>query len=171
MKPRIHANQLARSGGVQAAVACGAVSADHLEQMGDGEIEALKNSAVMPTALPGAAFFLGLPYPPARRMISEGLPLAIASDYNPGSCPTGNMPLMVSLACIGMKMTPAEAYNASMMNTAFTLGLEKEMGSITRGKAASLIISRRAPSVTYFPYAFGSPMADQVLLNGSLVTP
>jgi imidazolonepropionase len=170
MKPRIHANQLARSGGVQAAVACGAVSADHLEQMGDGEIEALKNSAVMPTALPGAAFFLGLPYPPARRMISEGLPLAIASDYNPGSCPTGNMPLMISLACIGMRMTPAEAYNASTINTAFTLGLEKEMGSITRGKAANLIISRRAPSVTHFPYAFGSPMAEQVLLNGSAPT-
>jgi imidazolonepropionase len=170
MKPRIHANQLARSGGVQAAVACGAVSADHLEQMGDEEIEALKSSDVMPTALPGAAFFLGLPYPPARRMISEGLPLAIASDFNPGSCPTGNMPLMLSLACIAMKLTPAEAFNASTLNTALTLGLEREMGSITRGKLANLIITRPAPSVTHLPYAFGSPMADTVILKGSIVT-
>ena len=121
MKPRIHANQLNRSGGVQVGVKMNAMSVDHLENMGDEEIELLKNSTVMPTALPGAAFFLGLPFPPARQMLLAGLPLAIASDYNPGSAPSGNMPLMISLACIKMKMTPEEAMNAATINTASCL--------------------------------------------------
>ncbi len=170
MTPRIHANQLARSGGVQAAVACGAVSADHLEQMGDEELDALKRSEVIPTALPGAAFFLGLPYPPVRKMMAAGLPVAIASDFNPGSCPSGNMPQMVSLSCIAMKMTPAEAFNACTLNTAASLELERDMGSITKGKVANLFVTPEVPSVSYLPYAFGSRMVDKVILKGELIS-
>ncbi|MFZ9982184.1 MAG: imidazolonepropionase, partial [Cyclobacteriaceae bacterium] len=134
MTPRIHANQLGRSGGVQTAVKAGAVSADHLEQIESEEIELLKSSSVMPVALPGAAFFLRLPYTPAREIIRQGLPIAIASDYNPGSSPSGNMMFMWSLACIGMRMTPEEALNAMTINPAVVLGLEQDYGSIHPGK-------------------------------------
>lgn len=166
MKPRIHANQLHRSGGVQVGAKVGALSVDHLENIGTEEIEVLKNSRTMPTALPGAAFFLGLPFPPARMILEAGLPLAIASDYNPGSAPSGNMPLMVALACIKMKMTPEEAINAATINTAAALELQATHGSITRGKVANVFITRPMPSLAYLPYAFGSSLIDQVILGG-----
>lgn len=169
MRPRIHANQLHRSGGVQAGVKAGAISVDHLENMGDEEIEALKGSDVMPTALPGAAFFLNLPMPPARQMLAAGLPLAIASDYNPGSSPSGNMPLMISLACIRMRLTPEEAINAATFNTAYALGLLDQLGSITVGKRANVFITKPMPSVAYVPYAYGSSLVDRVFVNGTLV--
>ena len=166
MKPRIHANQLNRSGGVQAGVEVGALSVDHLENIGEEEIELLKNSKIMPTVLPGAAFFLGLPFPPARKMIQEGLPVAIASDYNPGSSPSGNMPFMFSLACIKMKLTPEEAFNAATINTASCLELLNEYGSITKGKIANLIITKEVPSFAYLPYKFGSDWIDAIILKG-----
>jgi len=169
MTPRIHANQLHRSGGVQAGVATGAISVDHLEQMGDEEIEALRGTKTMPTALPGAAFFLNLPFPPARKMIQAGLPLAIATDFNPGSAPSGNMPLMLSLACIRMKITPEEALNASTINTAYALNLLDKYGSITRGKVASFFITKPLPSLAFLPYSFGSSLIEQVILRGSRI--
>jgi imidazolonepropionase len=169
MKPRIHANQLHRSGGVQVGVKTGALSVDHLENIGDEEIEALKNSTVMPTALPGAAFFLGLPFPPARKIIDSGLPLAIASDYNPGSAPSGNMPLMISLACIKMKMTPEEAINAATINTACALELQHQCGTIANGRQANLFITKPMPSLAFMPYAFGSNLIDTVILKGRII--
>lgn len=169
MKPRIHANQLHRSGGVQVGVKTGALSVDHLENMGDEEIACLKNSNVMPTALPGAAFFLGLPFPPVRKMIEAGLPLAIASDFNPGSSPSGNMSLMIALACIKMKMTPEEAINAATINTAKAIELENSYGSISRGKVASVFITRPMPSVAFLPYAFGTNVVEKVILKGKVV--
>lgn len=169
MKPRIHANQLHRSGGVQVGVKTKALSVDHLENIGEEEIACLKNSSVIPTALPGAAFFLGLTFPPARQMIEAGLPVAIASDYNPGSSPSGNMSLMVALACIKMKMTPEEAINASTINTAVALELEKTHGSITTGKVANVFITKPIPSVAFLPYAFGSNLIDTVILNGKVI--
>lgn len=169
MRPRIHANQLHRSGGVQVGVKTGALSVDHLENIGDEEIEALKKSTVMPTALPGAAFFLGLPFPPARQLMEAGLPLAIASDYNPGSAPSGNMPLMVALACIKMKMTPEEAINAATINTAAALELEHTHGSITLGKVANVYITAPMSNIAYMPYAFGSRVVDRVILHGKSI--
>jgi imidazolonepropionase len=170
MKGRVHANQLSRSGGVQAGVRAGAISVDHLENMGDEEIDVLLKSNTIPTALPGAAFFLGLPFPPARQMLNAGLPLAIASDYNPGSAPSGNMPLMVSLACIQMKLTPEEAFNATTINTAAALEISDMHGSITEGKVASVFITRPIPSVAYFPYAFGSQLIETVIVKGKIVS-
>lgn len=170
MKPRIHANQLHRSGGVQAGVNTGALSVDHLENIGDEEIECLKNSSVMPTALPGAAFFLGLPFPPARKIIAAGLPLAIASDYNPGSAPSGNMQLMLSLACMKMKMTPEEAVNAATINTAVALELEQTHGSITTGKIANIFVTKPMSSVAFMPYAFGSNCVETSILSGRITT-
>ncbi len=169
MKPRIHANQLGRSGGVQVGVRTKALSVDHLENIGEEEIELLKNSSTMPTALPGAAFFLNLSFPPAKKMIEAGLPLAIASDYNPGSSPSGNMQLMLSLACVKMKMTPEEVINASTINTAYTLELLDSLGSITPGKIANIFITKPMPSYAYLPYHFGNNMVDKVILNGKLV--
>lgn len=169
MKPRIHANQLHRSGGVQVGVKTGALSVDHLENIGAEEIELLKTSNVMPTALPGAAFFLSLPFPPARKILEAGLPLAIASDYNPGSSPTGNMAQMVALACIKMKLTPEEAINAATLNTAYALELADQYGSVTKGKVANVFITKPIPSVAYLPYAFGSNVVDTVILNGKIV--
>jgi imidazolonepropionase len=123
----------------------------------------------MPTALPGAAFFLGLPFPPVRSLMDAGLPVAIASDYNPGSSPSGNMPLMVALACIKMKMTPDEAINAATLNTAVALELEKTHGSITKGKVANVFITKSIPSVAFLPYAFGSSCIETVILNGKVI--
>lgn len=167
--PRLHANQLNRSGGVQVGVKTGAISVDHLENIGDYEIEVLKNSLTMPVALPGAAFFLNIPYTPARKMIEAGLPLAVASDYNPGSAPSGNMPLMVSLACIKMRMTPEEAINATTINTAYTLGLSETQGTITIGKVANLFITKPIPALASIPYSFGSNLIDTIILNGKLI--
>ena len=168
MKGRVHANQLSRSGGVQAGVRANAVSVDHLENIGEEEISVLLESRTIPTALPGAAFFLRLPFPPARRMLQAGLPLAIASDYNPGSAPSGNIPLMMSLACIGMLLTPEEAYNAVTINTAAALEITDTHGSITEGKAGSVLITRPMPSLAHLPYAFGDHQIETVIINGQL---
>jgi imidazolonepropionase len=170
LKPRVHANQLSFSGGVQVGVKCGAISVDHLENSGEAEITALKGSMTMPTALPGAAFFLNLPFPPVRKMLSAGLPVAIASDYNPGSAPSGNMALMVALACIRMRLTPEEAINAATINTAYAMQLLTSHGSISSGKAASVFITRPIPSIAYLPYSFGSNLIDKVILNGELIS-
>jgi imidazolonepropionase len=169
LKPRLHANQLSRSGGVQVGIKTGAISVDHLESIGDEEIELLKSSHTMPTALPGAAFFLNLPFPPARKMIDAGLPLAIASDFNPGSAPSGNMPLMLSLACIKMKLTQEEAINATTMNTAWALELHQSHGSITHGKIANLFITKPISSIAFLPYAFGSNLIETVILKGEII--
>jgi imidazolonepropionase len=166
MKPRIHANQLHRSGGVQAGVQTGAISVDHLETIGQEEIDILKGTSTMPTALPGAAFFLNLPFPPARQILEAGLPLAIASDFNPGSAPSGNMPFVISLACINMKMTPEEAINAATMNTAYALELLPTHGSITKGKVANVFLTKPMTSVASLPYSFGSNLIDRVILKG-----
>ena len=168
MKGRVHANQLARSGGVQAGVRAGAISVDHLENIGDEEIRLLVNSATMPTALPGAAFFLELPFPPARRMLDSGLPLAIASDFNPGSAPSGNMPFIVSLACMKMKLTPEEALNAATINTASSMEILESHGSITKGKVANVFITRSIPSIAFLPYAFGTNVVETVILKGRI---
>ncbi len=167
--PRLHANQLNRSGGVQVGVKMGAISVDHLENMGDEEIEVLKSSDTMPVALPGAAFFLNLPFTPARSIIDAGLPVAIASDYNPGSAPSGNMPLILSLACIKMRMTPEEAIHAATINTAYTLGLSKTHGTITKGKVANVFITRPMSSIASLPYSFGSNPVSKIILNGKLI--
>ncbi|HMJ68906.1 MAG TPA: imidazolonepropionase [Cyclobacteriaceae bacterium] len=169
MRPKVHANQLHRSGGVQAGVKTGAISVDHLENIGDEEISLLLNTSTMPTVLPGAAFFLNLPFPPARKMLTDGLPVAIASDFNPGSSPSGNMPLMISLACIRMKMTPEEAFNAATINSAYAIDLLQTHGSITRGKVANVFITRPMPAIEYMPYSFGSSLIDKVILNGKQV--
>jgi len=171
LKPRIHANQLHRSGGVQVGVKVNALSVDHLEQIGDEEITALQNSRVIPTVLPGAAFFLNLPISSARKIITAGLPLAIASDYNPGSSPSGNIPLMISLACIIMKLTPEEAINAATLNSACAIELQNIQGSITQGKMANVFITKPIPTVAFFPYAYGTPLVDTVILKGKIIHP
>lgn len=170
MRPRIHANQLHNSGGVQVGIKTKAISVDHLENIGDAEIEALKDSGVMPTALPGAAFFLGLPFPPARKIIEAGLPLAIASDFNPGSAPSGNMSTMLALSCIRMKVTPEEAINACTINTSYALELQKTHGTITKGKIANVFITKEIPSLAFLPYAFGSQLIDTIILKGEVIT-
>ncbi len=169
MRPRIHAHQLHRSGGVQVGVKMKALSVDHLEAAGEEEIEILKGSATMPTALPFAAFFLNLPFAPARRMIDAGLPLAVASDYNPGSSPSGNMSMMLSLSCIKMRMTPEEAINATTINTAYAMDLLSSHGSITRGKAGSVVITRPMNSLAMLPYSMGQNLVERVILGGKTV--
>lgn len=169
MRPKIHANELAVSGGVQVGVAHDALSVDHLERMGADEIAVLKASRTMPTMLPGAAFFLGMPYPPAREMIGAGLGVALASDYNPGSSPSGNMKMVLSLACIKMKMTPAEAIHAATLNGAAAMGLSRDHGSISRGKRADFFLTRPIPSVEFVPYAYSTPLIRRVFLGGRAV--
>lgn len=169
MRPKIHANELGFSGGVQAGVKHGALSVDHLECTGDDEIEALLGSGTMPTLLPGAAFFLGMTDPPARKMIDAGLPLAMASDYNPGSSPSGNMKMVVSLGCIRLRLLPEEAINAVTINAAYAMGLTETHGSITVGKKANLFITKKIPSYEFLPYAFGSNLVVTVILNGEVV--
>ncbi|MES2591721.1 MAG: imidazolonepropionase [Bacteroidota bacterium] len=169
MLPKVHAEQLSNYGGVLAGVEVGAVSVDHLEYVGDKEIEALKKSDTIPTILPGAAFFLSLPYPPARKMIDAGLPVAVASDYNPGSSPSGNMSLMVALCCIQYKMTPEEAINAATINSAYAMGLSKTHGSITIGKQANVFITKEIPNYSFIPYAFGSNLVETVIINGKII--
>lgn len=165
LKPKIHANQLHRSGGVQVGVAHRAVSVDHLESMGAEEIEALKGSDTMATLLPGAAFFLAMHYQPARALIDAGLPVALATDFNPGSCPSGNMNLLLSLACTQLKMTPEEAINAQTINGAAALELQDHLGSISAGKKTSLIITKPVPSVAYLPYSFGEDWIERVIVS------
>ena len=169
MRPKIHANELAFSGGIQAGVRHGALSVDHLEFTGDEEITALMGTGTMPTLLPGAAFFLGMTDPPARKMIDAGLPVALASDYNPGSSPSGNMKLVMSLGCIRLRMLPEEVINAVTINSAYAMGLSETHGSITVGKKANFFITRNIPSYEYLPYAYGSNLVDKVILNGEIV--
>lgn len=169
LKAKVHANQLSRSGGVQTGVKVGALSVDHLECIDTPEIEALQGSATMPTLLPGAAFFLNLPYPPARDLLKADLPLAIASDYNPGSAPSGNMGLILSLSCIKMRLTPAEALNAATINGAYAMEVQDTLGSITPGKLANVIITKPIPSLAFLPYAFGSNLLDITILNGRIL--
>jgi len=166
MVPKIHANELDYSGGIQTGVKYGAFSVDHLEYTGEEEIRTLLKSRTMPTLLPGASFFLGMPYAPAREMIDAGLPVALASDYNPGSSPSGNMKLIMSLGCIQMKMLPEEAIYAVTINGACAMGVEKETGSITRGKKANLILTIPVPGYEFLSYAYGSNLVESVWLNG-----
>jgi imidazolonepropionase len=166
LKPKIHANQLHYSGGVQVGVSHKAISVDHLECIGDEEINALKNSDTIPTLLPGAAFFLGIQYQPARKLIDAGLPVCLATDYNPGSCPSGNVPLLLTIACTQLKMTPEEAINAVTLNGAAALELSDELGSIAVGKKANLIVTKKIPSVAYIPYDFGNNPVERMVVNG-----
>ena len=166
LRAKIHANELAFSGGVQAGVRCGALSVDHLESSGPEEIEALRGSETMPTLLPGAAFFLGMSNPPAREMIRAGLGVALASDYNPGSSPSGNMRMVCSLASIRLRMTPREALCAATLNGAYAMGLSRDFGSITPGKAANFFLTRPLPSVEFFTYAYQTPLIEKVFLRG-----
>lgn len=169
MRAKIHANELAVSGGVEVGVRYNALSVDHLESMGDEQIDALRGSCTMPTMLPGCAFFLGISYPPARKMIDAGLAVALASDYNPGTAPSGNMRFVTSLASIKMKMTPAEALNAATLNSACAMGESKDYGSITKGKVANFYITRPLPSLAFIPYAHQTPIIRTVVLKGKVV--
>lgn len=166
LKAKIHANELDFSGGVQLGVEMGALSVDHLESSGWAEIEVLKGSKTMATLLPGAAFFLGMNYPPARDMIASGLAVALASDYNPGSSPSGNMRFVTSLASIRMKMTPTEALWASTLNGAAAMGISERYGSITEGKVANFFITKPMPSFEFFTYAYNTPLIERIVLNG-----
>lgn len=167
IRGKVHAEQMSHSGGIQTAAKHGAISVDHLEYCNDDDIAALKQSETIPTILPGAAFFLSLPLPPARKMIDAGLPVAFASDYNPGSSPSGNMKLVMSMACIQYRLTPEEAINAVTLNTAAAMGLSDRVGSISPGKLANLIITKPVNSYGFLPYAFGSDLIDKVLVNGA----
>ena len=166
LKPKIHANQLHYSGGVQVGVNHLAVSVDHLECVGDEEIAALKGSNTIPTLLPGAAFFLGMHYQPARKLIDAGLPVCLASDYNPGSCPSGNIPLLLTIACTQLKMTPEEAIHAVTLNGAAALELSLTLGSIAVGKRANLIVTKQIPSLAYIPYDYGNNPVEKMVING-----
>ncbi|MGL4994222.1 MAG: imidazolonepropionase [Bacteroidales bacterium] len=166
MRPKIHANELALSGGIQVGVANNALSVDHLEFTGDQEIESLLNSQTMPSLLPGAAFFLEMEYPPARKMIDAGLPLALSTDYNPGSSPSGDMKFILSLACIKMKMTPTEALNAATINGAYAMGISTTHGSIAIGKVANFFITKPIPSLEFLPYAYTSNLISRTFLKG-----
>jgi imidazolonepropionase len=169
LTPKIHVNQFSIIGGVQAGVKYKALSVDHLEVMNDDDIHSLKNTSTMPVALPSCSYFLSIPYAPARKMIEAGLPLALATDYNPGSTPSGNMNFVVSTACIKMKMTPEEAINAATINGAYAMGLFNSHGSITKGKKANFIITKEIPSYGFLPYAFGSNLIDSVYINGKKI--
>lgn len=169
MRPKIHANELAKSGGIQVGVKYDALSVDHIEYTEEEEIKALLNSETMPTILPGAAFFLNMPYSPAREMMKAGLPVAIASDYNPGSSPSGNMKLMMSFACVNYKMLPEEAIYASTINTAYAMGISDKVGSISKGKIANVFITSEIPTYQFFPYAYGSDLIDTVILRGIIL--
>jgi imidazolonepropionase len=169
MRPKIHANELDYSGGIQTGVKYNALSVDHLEYTGDDEIEALKNSDTVATILPGAAFFLNMVHAPARRMINSGVAVALASDFNPGSSPSGNMQLILSMGCITFRMLPDEALNACTINGAHAMGISNDLGSITKGKVANLIITKPIPSLEFMPYYYGSNKADTVILNGKII--
>jgi imidazolonepropionase len=169
LKPKIHANQLSVSGGVQTGVKLGAVSVDHLESMDENAISSLANSSTVGTLLPTAAFFLRMPFQPARKLIDNNCAIALASDFNPGSSPSGNMNFVVSLSCIQMKMLPEEAINAATINGAYAMELKNEVGSITVGKKANLIITKEIPSLAYLPYAFGTNFIDKIVLNGESI--
>ena len=166
LRGKIHGEELAVSGGVEVAVECNALSVDHLEAMDNRDIELLKNSETIPTALPGTSFFLNMPFAPGRKMIEAGLPLAIASDYNPGSTPSGDMKFAVSLACIKMRLMPAEAINATTLNSACAMGISEDYGSITKGKVANFYITDPIPSIDFIPYAYTTPIIRRIFLKG-----
>lgn len=170
LKPKIHANQLQVSGGVQAGINVGAISVDHLESMDDNAINSLAHSSTIGTLLPSAAFFLRMPFQPARRLIDSGAAIALASDYNPGSSPSGNMNFILALSCIQMKMLPEEAINGATLNGAYAMEVEKICGSISKGKLANLIVTKPIPSIAYLPYSFGSNLIEKVMLAGEWVT-
>jgi len=170
LKPKIHANELDFSGGIQTGVKYGALSVDHLEFTGEKEIQCLLDSGTMPTLLPGASFFLGLKYAPARKMIEAGLPIALASDFNPGSSPSGDMNFIMSLGCIKLRMLPEEVLHAVTINTAYAMGLQETHGTICRGKKANVVITKEVPGLAYLPYAYGSDLIDTVILGGEILT-
>jgi imidazolonepropionase len=146
-----------------------ALSVDHLEYTGKDEIEVLLDSETMPTLLPGASFFLGMVNPPARKMLDAGLPLALASDFNPGSSPSGNMKMIMSFGCVDLRMTPEEVINSVTINTAYAMGLQEEVGSICKGKKANFYITKEVPNVQYLPYAYGSDLIDTMILDGKVI--
>ncbi len=166
LRPKIHVNQFNAFGGVALGVKHNALSVDHLEELTNDDIKALKNTDTMPVALPGCSFFLGIPYTPARQLMEAELPIALASDYNPGSAPSGNMNFVVSLACIKMNMTPEEAINAATLNGAYAMGISEHYGSITIGKKANLILTKKMDSYHQIPYEFGNHPVEKVMLNG-----
>ena len=165
MRPKIHGQELADSGGVEVAVSHHALSVDHLESMTDADIQLLR-APTIPTALPGTSFFLNMPFAPGRKIIDAGLPLAIASDYNPGSTPSGDMKFVMALACIKMRLMPAEALNAATVNAAAAMGVSREYGSIARGKVANFIVTHPIPSIEFIPYAYTTPIINKVYLRG-----
>ena len=169
LQPKIHVNQFNSIGGVQASVKYNALSVDHLEVMKPEDITALKNTQTMPVALPSCSYFLSIPYTPAREMIAAGLPLALATDYNPGSTPSGNMNFVVATACIKMKMTPEEAINAATLNGAYAMGVSATHGSITVGKKANIIMTKPIPSYYQLPYAFGTNLIERVFIEGEII--
>lgn len=166
LRPKVHANQMGFSGGVQVGVKYGAISVDHLESTGPQEFEALKNSDTIATILPGATFFLNMEYAPAKQMIEYGIPVAMASNYNPGSCPSGSLQFQMALACIAMKLTPAQALNACTINGAFAMGVDDILGAITPGKQANLILTKEIPSIDFIPYAFTTPFIERLYIAG-----
>ena len=169
IRPKIHANELEVSGGVQVGVKYNALSVDHLEKTTEAEIEVLRDSETMPTMLPGCSFFLGIPFGNAKGYIEAGLPVALASDYNPGSSPSGNMRFVMALGCIRMRLTPEQSFNACTINSAYAMGVSKELGSITVGKKANLIITKPVPSLAFIPYSHQTPVIEQVILNGTRI--
>lgn len=169
LKPKIHANQLNLSGGTQMGVKLGAVSVDHLETMDDDAIQALANSTTIGTLLPTAAFFLRMPFQPARKLIDAGCAIALATDFNPGSSPSGNMNLVIAMSCIQMKMLPEEAINAATINGAYAMELQDKLGSITAGKKANLIFTKPVSSLAYIPYSFGTNLIDKVMISGEII--
>lgn len=168
LTPKIHVNQFTTIGGIQTGINNNALSVDHLEVVNKEDIEALKKSETMPTLLPSCSFFLGIPYAPAKELIENNLPIALASDYNPGSTPSGNMNFVVSLACIKMKLTPEQAINAATINSAYAMGVSDKLGSIEIGKKANLFITKEINSYAFLPYSFGSNLIDTVILNGEV---
>ncbi len=170
LRPKIHANELGHTGGIETGIKYNALSVDHLEFTGKKEIKALKKSQTMPTILPGAAFFLGMKLAPARKMINKGLPVALATDYNPGSSPSGNMQLIISMGSILYRLLPEEVINAVTLNGAYAMGVEQELGSVAPGKRANLIILKHMSSIAYIPYSYGENKVDTMIINGKIVT-
>ena len=169
LKPKIHANQLNLSGGTQVGVKLGAISVDHLETMDEESIQLLANSTTIGTLLPTAAFFLRMPFQPARKLIDAGCAIALATDFNPGSSPSGNMNFVIAMSCIQMKMLPEEAINAATINGAYAMELQDELGSITLGKKANIIFTKPIPSLAYLPYSFGTNLIDKVMIGGEFI--
>jgi imidazolonepropionase len=169
LKPKLHVNQLNSIGGIESAIKLNALSIDHLETMTDSDVKLLSQSNTIGTLLPTAAFFLRMPFQPARTLIDNNCAIALASDYNPGSSPSGNMNFVIALACIQMKMLPEEAINAATINAAYAMELQNELGSITIGKKANLIFTKPIPSLAFLPYSFGANLIDKVMINGGFL--